>query len=118
MLRRIKGIKKIPINLPWYWQKSFNIRLCIKRTIHRNHWPRLKKTRKKMQTTLENKKKVTIDFPRSVFKKKIKVEKRGVSSSRVKKEHEIIDLRAHKMMRGRVKPLIMPTIVKVVLIVV
>jgi hypothetical protein len=25
MLRRIRGIRKIPINLPWYWQKSFNI---------------------------------------------------------------------------------------------
>ncbi len=42
MLRRIRGIRKIPINLPWYWQKSFSISLCIKRTIHRNHLPRLK----------------------------------------------------------------------------
>jgi hypothetical protein len=24
MLRIIRGIKKILINLPWYWQKSFN----------------------------------------------------------------------------------------------
>jgi hypothetical protein len=42
MLKRIRGIRKILINMPWYWQKSFNICLCIERRIHRNHWPRLK----------------------------------------------------------------------------
>ncbi len=41
-----------------------------------------------MQTTLENKKKNTIDFPRSVFKRKNRVEKGGASSLRVKREHE------------------------------
>jgi hypothetical protein len=23
MLKKTRGIRKIPINLPWYWQKSF-----------------------------------------------------------------------------------------------
>jgi hypothetical protein len=47
-----------------------------------------------MHTTLENKKKVVIDSPRSVFKRKNKVEERGALGLRVKKEHESIDLRA------------------------
>jgi len=38
-----KGDTKIHVNLPRYWQKSFSICLCIKRRIHKNHWPRLKK---------------------------------------------------------------------------
>jgi hypothetical protein len=42
MLRSIRGIRKIHVNLPWYSQKSFNICLYIKRTIHRNLRPRLK----------------------------------------------------------------------------
>jgi len=42
-VKEIRGIRKILVNLPWYWQKSFNIYLCIKRKIHRNHWPRFKK---------------------------------------------------------------------------
>jgi hypothetical protein len=33
MLRRIRGIRKIPINLPWYWQKSFRICLCRNPTL-------------------------------------------------------------------------------------
>ncbi len=41
-----------------------------------------------MQTTLKNKKKNTADSPRSVFKKKNRVEKGRASSLRVKKEHE------------------------------
>jgi hypothetical protein len=41
-----------------------------------------------MQTTLENKKKNTVDFPRSVFKRKNRVEKGGASTLRVKREHE------------------------------
>ncbi len=41
-----------------------------------------------MYTTLENRKKVVVNFPRSAFKRKNKVEKGGASSSRVEKEHE------------------------------
>jgi hypothetical protein len=47
-----------------------------------------------METTLENINKVVIDSLRSVFKRKNKVEERGASSSRMKREHESIDLRA------------------------
>jgi hypothetical protein len=47
-----------------------------------------------MQITLENKKKAAIDFRRNVFKRMNKVEERGASSSRVKKEYESIDWKA------------------------
>ncbi len=67
-----------------------------------------------MQTTLENWKKVTIDSPRSLLKRKYKVEEGGSSSSRVKKEQESIDLKAHKMMGGRVEPFAASTMVRVV----
>jgi hypothetical protein len=43
-----------------------------------------------MQSTLENKGKATTKSPRSVFKRKNKVEEGGASKSRVKKEHESI----------------------------
>jgi hypothetical protein len=42
----------------------------------------------------------------------------GALSSIMKKEHENIDLRAQKMMKGRVEPSIMRTMVKVMLIMV
>ncbi len=47
-----------------------------------------------MQTTLENKKKVVVDFPKSAFKRKNKVEEGRASSLGVKKEHENTYLRA------------------------
>jgi hypothetical protein len=47
MLRKIRGIRKILVNLHWYWQKCFNICLCIKWTIHKNHQPRLKELGRK-----------------------------------------------------------------------
>jgi len=37
----------------------------------------------------------------------------GALGSRMNKEHENINLRAQKMMKGRVEPSIMPTMVKV-----
>jgi hypothetical protein len=43
MSRKMRGIRKIHVSLPWYWHKSFSIYLCIKRRIHKNHQPRLKK---------------------------------------------------------------------------
>jgi len=41
---------------------------------------KVKRTREEMQTTLENKKKVATNSPRSVFKKKNRVEEGGASS--------------------------------------
>ncbi len=49
-----------------------------------------------MQTTLENKKKDVADSLRSVFKRKNKVEEKGASGLRAKREHESIDVRAQK----------------------
>jgi hypothetical protein len=43
---------------------------------------------------LENKKKARSDSPRSALKKKNKVEEGGVSSAKVKREHESTNVRA------------------------
>jgi hypothetical protein len=51
---------------------------------------------------------------RSALKRNNRVEEGGASSSRMKKEHESIDLRAHKMMRGRVEPFAVPIVVQVI----
>ncbi len=75
---------------------------------------KVKRTREEMQITLENKKKAAIDFPRSAFKRKNKVEEGGTSDSRMKREQDNTNLRAHKMMRGRVEPSVVPLVVKVV----
>jgi hypothetical protein len=64
-----------------------------------------------MQTTLENKKKAATNSPRNDLKKKNIVEEKGVSSLGVKREHDSIDVRALKMMRGRVEPSTMPIVV-------
>jgi hypothetical protein len=55
---------------------------------------KVKRTREEMQTTLKNRKKATTDSPRSVWKRKNKVEKGRASSSRTKREHESTNLRA------------------------
>jgi hypothetical protein len=47
---------------------------------------KVKRTREEMQTTLENKKKATTNSPRSAPQRKNKVEERGASCSKVKKE--------------------------------
>ncbi len=72
---------------------------------------KVKRTREEMQTTLENKKKVVANFRRSAFKKKKKVDEGRASSLGVKREHESTDLMAQKMMRGRMEPSAMPTMV-------
>jgi hypothetical protein len=46
---------------------------------------KVKRTREKVQTTLENKKKVVIDSSKSAFKMKNKVEEGGALGSRVKR---------------------------------
>jgi hypothetical protein len=80
------------VNLHWYW-KDISICLCIKKTIHRNHKPRLKELGRRCKTTLENRKKATTYSPRSVFKKKNKIEEGRASGLRMKREQESIDLR-------------------------
>ncbi len=67
-----------------------------------------------MQTTLNNRKKATAGFPIRVFKRKNIVEEGGASSSRVKREQENTNLRAQKMMKGKMEPFAMPTMVRVV----
>ncbi len=67
-----------------------------------------------MQTTLENKKKATKDSPINALERKNKVEDEGALGSRMKKEHENIDLRPQKMMRGKVEPYVMLIMVRAV----
>jgi hypothetical protein len=55
---------------------------------------KVKRTREEMETPLKNRKKATIDFPRSVFKKKNRIEEGGASSLGVKREQESTNLRA------------------------
>ncbi len=64
-----------------------------------------------MHTTLENRKKA-----RSIsdFQRKNKVEKGRTLGSGMKREQESIDARAQKMMKGKVEPLAMPTMVRIV----
>jgi hypothetical protein len=63
---------------------------------------------------LKNRKKVATNSLRSVFKRKNKVEEGGASSLIVKRKHESINLRAQKMMKGIMEPFAMPTMVRVV----
>jgi septal ring factor EnvC (AmiA/AmiB activator) len=72
---------------------------------------KVKRNREEMQATLENRKKVVAEFPKSALKRKNKVEEGGVLGSRVKREHESIEIRAQKVMRGRMAPFEMPTLV-------
>jgi hypothetical protein len=67
-----------------------------------------------MHTTLKKIKKVIADYPRSVFKRKNRVEEGGALGSIVKKEQKCIDLRAKKMMKGIVEPSAIPTVVRAV----
>jgi hypothetical protein len=72
---------------------------------------KVKRTREEMQTTLENRKKVATDSPKSALKRKNKVEERGASGSRMKEEQ---DLKAQKMMKGKVEPSVVPTTVRAI----
>jgi hypothetical protein len=75
--------------------------------------PKVKITKEEMQTTLENRKKVVADSPRSVLKRKNRVEEGGASCLGVKREHESINVRAQKMMKGRVEPSVMLIVIQV-----
>jgi hypothetical protein len=44
--------------------------------------------------------------------KKNIVEERGVSGSKMKREHESKNLKAHRMMRGILEPFVVPIVVK------
>ncbi len=65
-----------------------------------------------MQIALENRKEVAANFPRSNFKKKNRVEEGGALGSRVKNKQENTEVKTQKMMRGKVEPFAMPTMVQ------
>jgi hypothetical protein len=74
---------------------------------------KVKRTKEEMQTTLDNRKKATTNFPISDFKKNNIVEEAGL-----KREQESTYLKAQKMMRGIVEPSIVLIVVRVMPIVV
>jgi hypothetical protein len=75
---------------------------------------KVKRTREEMQTTMQNIQKVVANSPRSALKKKKKVEG-GTLGSIVRREHESINLKAHKMMKGIMEPSTMPIVVQVII---
>jgi hypothetical protein len=50
---------------------------------------KVKRTREEMQTTLKNRKKVAVESPKIVLKRKNRVEEGGTLGSRIKREQEI-----------------------------
>ncbi len=107
-----KGDKKDTCQSAWCWQRSFSFLFMLQTENPHKSPTKVKIIKEEMQTTLENRKKATTNSPRSAFKRKNKVEEGGASHWGVKREHESTNLRAHKMMRGRVEPSIVPTMVR------
>jgi hypothetical protein len=60
--------------------------MCTNRENPQKLPTKVKRTREEMETTLENRKKATIDSPKSDLKRKNRVEEGGTSSSRMKRE--------------------------------
>jgi len=80
--------------------KNLSVFVCVSKGEPHKPLAKVLKTRDEMKTKLENKKKVASNSLGNAFKRKNKVEERGVLGSRVRREHESTNLRAHKMMRG------------------
>jgi hypothetical protein len=62
---------------------------------------------------LENRKKAGADFPRIALKRMNRVEERA-SCLRMNREQDNTNVRAHKMMRGRMEPSTVPIVVRAV----
>jgi hypothetical protein len=67
---------------------------------------------------MENRKKVVANSLKSALKRKNKVEEGGVLGSGMKKEQGSINVKAKKMMKGRVEPSTVLIVLRVVPIVV
>jgi hypothetical protein len=65
-----------------------------------------------MYTILENRKKTTTYFLKNVLKRKNKFEEGGALGLGVKREQESTNLRAQKMMKGKVEPFVVLTMVR------
>ncbi len=78
MSKKIKGIRKILISLHWYWQRSFNICLCIKRKIHINHQLRLKELRTKCRQHWRIKRKLHQTFQKVFLRGRIELRRRSL----------------------------------------
>jgi len=74
--------------------KNLSISIYVSKGEPHKPLAKVKRTREEMNTTLENKKKVASNSPRSAFKRKNRVEEGGASGSRVRSEQECTYLRA------------------------
>ncbi len=72
---------------------------------------KVKRTREEMQAPLENRRKIATKSPRSALMRKNIAKEGGTLGLGIKKEHESIKARVQKMMRGRIAPSPMPTLV-------
>ncbi len=72
---------------------------------------KVKRIKGEMQATLETKIKTTAESPRSVFKRKDKIEEGGGSRLEIKKKQESTEARVQKMMKGIMTSSTMPTLV-------
>ncbi len=108
-----KGIKKITYQYALVLAKIFQYLFVHQREIPQKLPTKVKRTREERQKTLENRKKAATNSPRRVLMKKNIIEEGGALGLKMKKEQENTYMRAQKMMRGRVKPFVMPIVVQV-----
>ncbi len=93
-VKEIKGDKKNKCQYALVLAKIFQYLFVHQKENPQKPLTKVKITKEKIQTTLENRKEAITDSPRNVFKTKNKVEKGGASSSRMKREHDNIKGRA------------------------
>ncbi len=98
-----KGDKKNSYQSTLVFGKNLSVFVCVSKGEPHKPLAKVLKNKEEMKTKLENKKKVASNFLGSAFKRKNRVEEGGASGSRVRREHESTNLRAHKMMRGRME---------------
>jgi hypothetical protein len=85
-VKESKGDKKNTYQSTLVLGKNLSISICVSKGEPHKPLAKVKTTREEMKTTLENKKKVASNSPRSAFKRKNRVEEGGAPSSRVRRE--------------------------------
>jgi hypothetical protein len=107
-----KGVKKDTYQFTLVLAKIFQYLFVHQKDNPQKPSAKVKITKEEMYTILENRKKATTYFPKNVFKRKNKVEEGGALGLGVKREQESTNLRAQKMMKGKVEPFIVLTMVR------
>jgi hypothetical protein len=117
-IKENKGDKKYTYQSALVLAKIFQYLFVHQKENPHKSLTKVERTREEMQIALENRKKVIVDSPKSALKRKNKIGERRALGSRMKREQESTYLRAQKMMRGKVEPSTMPTMVRAMSIVV